>query len=191
MSPRRPLLRPAVFLERELLWCGPDAAQVVLARSAAIALAELRRLGFVCVLLDLERGAVRTAVELIRLHERIAAAVRHAGGSLDGVFAYPRPGVELDPGVSRASAFGRLVLEAAAACAIDLARSTVLAASFDAVEGARIAGSRSALVGVAASAVREALRDRPAARPDETFADFGSARLAITAERQRSIAQGF
>lgn len=191
MPSRRPLRRPAVFVERELLWCGPETAQVVLPRSAALALAELRRLGFSCFLVDLDRSGQRGAASLIRLNARVAAAVLSAGGRFDGTFAYPRPGASLDPGVPRGSAFGRLVLEAATLHGLDLARSTLLAASLDAVEGARIAGTRSLLIGATPQAVLEAARDRPSARPDEVFADLGQARASIVAARQRSIAQGF
>lgn len=191
MPSRRPLRRPAVFVERELLWCGQEAAQIVLPRSGALALAELRRLGFSCFLIDIDRSGQRSAASLIRLNARVAAAVLASGGRIDGTFAYPRPGVSLDPGVPHSSAFGRLVLEAATLHGLDLARSTMLAASFDAVEGARIAGTRSVLIGVSPQAVLAAARDRPAVRPDEVFGDLGQARASIAAARQRSIAQGF
>jgi hypothetical protein len=180
-----------VLLERELLWCGPAPASIVLPRAAALALAELRRLGFVTVLLDHDREPVRDAQALLRLHDRIAAAVVASGGRLEGAFAYPRPGEDLDPGVPRPSVFARLVLEAATQLRLDLPRSTVLAASLDAVEGARIAGVSGALVGVPDTVLAEAVRDRPAARPDQRFADVGAARAAIVAARQRCIAQGF
>ncbi|HLU38756.1 MAG TPA: hypothetical protein VK081_05180 [Planctomycetota bacterium] len=180
----RPLLRPAILMERCLLGV-PQPEGFSVRRPALLAVSEWKRVGYLCVALDCQPGRVSdgraTRVEAAR-QRAIDVALRGFGGSLDGTFVYPRPGEEVDDDVPRRSLFTRLVLEAANELRIDLARSWLLAASDDAIAGARIAGIPCCAIGDDRDRAPD---DVP--RADATCADLGSARAMIEARRARAV----
>ena len=182
MSLTRPLLRPAMVIERAVLLSADGSV----ARAVAVAVGAWKRQGYVCVALhcgvrnggdDLE--GMRAEV----MHQRrIDTALRGFGGVLDATLLCPRPGEVVDEDVPRPSRFARLIIEAAAAHRIDLLRSLMVARNHDAIEGAAIAGLRNVLV------VAEGKAGAPSApglaRPDFVVHAFGDV-LPLIAPRDR------
>ncbi len=187
-------LRPAVLLERAALCSipGESLPEVIVARTTALAVSALKRSGFVCVAVSHDRGLGTGPAAVhaqLALQRRIDDALRGFGGFLDGAHSYPRPGETIDVDVPSPSVFTRLVLEAATKHRIDLARSVFVAQTLDAVEGARIAGVTTVLLGQTEARMVEWLR-WPSARPDHVFADFATVRDFVEARRTRSMVHG-
>lgn len=187
-------LRPAVLMERAALCSIPGEVlpEVIVARNTALAVSALKRSGFVCVALSHDRGlgsGPAAAQAQLALQRRIDDALRGFGGFLDGSYSYPRPGETIDVDVPSPSVISRLVLEAATKHRIDLSRSVFVAQTLDAVEGARIAGVTTVLLGDVHDRTLQWLR-RPAARPDHVFADFAAVRDFVEARRAQSLVHG-
>ena len=163
--------RPAVFFDRdgtlieEAHYCG-DPARVRILPSVPEALARLKQAGFLVFVITNQSGIGRGLITEAQYRAVEAEMLRQAGpGNIDGVYFCPDAPGAASP---RRKPEPAMVLEAAAAHGIDLARSFFVGDKADDIECGRRAGVRTILVRTGYGAEQQGA-------PDCTVADAPAA----------------
>jgi len=155
--PRTEQLRPAVFLDRdgtliEHVHYLSDPAHVRLLPGAALALTQLRRAGFVCVLVTNQSAIGRGMITEARLHEihvEMNRQLAEQGAALDAIYFCPEAPAGDDRTVienSRRKPGPGMLLQAAAELGLELADSWMVGDLISDVLAGLNAGCRSILV---------------------------------------------
>ena len=163
--------RPAVFFDRdgtlieEVHYCG-DPARVRILPGVPEALERLKRAGFLVFVITNQSGIARGIITEAQYRAVEAEMLRQAGaGHIDGVYFCPDAPGAASP---RRKPEPAMLLEAAAAHGVDLARSFSVGDKADDVECGRRAGVRTILVRTGYGAEQQCA-------PDCTVADAPAA----------------
>jgi histidinol-phosphate phosphatase family protein len=187
-APRRPL-QPAVFIDKDgtLVHDVPynvDPRRLRYTPRAFEGLAALRRAGYRLVMVTNQPGLAQGRFDrpaLARLHAALAATGRARGAPFDGFYACGHaPAADGRPQCACRKPAPGLLLHAAQALDIDLARSWMVGDILDDIEAGRRAGCRTVLIDNGNETLWQM---SPLRQPDHRCPDLAAAAQAILAHR--------